>query len=313
MNQHVLIVGTGAMALEYAKVLTALTVPFETIGRGEANCKKFEEAYPTVKVHRGGLQANLDKLSRFTHGIIATNVVSLAQNLSEALTAGLRAILIEKPGFLTPAEATELAKQHTTEQVYVAYNRRFLASTLQAKKYIEEDGGVLSFNFEFTEWGHVIEKLECPIEEKNFLFLANSTHVVDLAFYLGGKPLELTAYKAGATDRHPAGAVYTGSGRTEKNALFSYQANWISAGRWAVEVLTSKRRFIFKPLEKLQIQNKGSVAIAFDETVDYSLDEQFKPGLYLQTQHFLKGSSTELCSFEEQLFSLKTYSKIAGY
>jgi predicted dehydrogenase len=313
MAINVLLVGTGAMAQEYAKVLSALTISFEAIGRGEENCKKFEEAFPNTKVYRGGLIENIDKLKKFTHAIIATNVVSLAQNLEELLTAGLTNILIEKPGFLNPSEAEKLSKYKNYNQVFVAYNRRFLASTQQAKKYIEEDGGVLSFNFEFTEWGHVIEKLEGPIEEKNFLFLANSTHVVDLAFHLGGHPMNMSAYKTASTSWHPTGAIFSGAGITEKNALFNYQANWLSAGRWAVEVITPKRRFIFKPLEKLQIQVKGSVAVAFDETIDYSLDEQYKPGLYLQTKYFLENNTNELCSFKEQLATLNYYKQMSGY
>lgn len=50
------------------------------------------------------------------------------------------------------------------------------------KKIIAEDGGITSFNFEFTEWAHVIEKLDYPREVFENWFFVNSTHVVDLAF-----------------------------------------------------------------------------------------------------------------------------------
>ena len=71
-------------------------------------------------------------------------------------------ILVEKPAGLNKQkimEVSELAKEKDA-QVYVAYNRRYYASVLKAQEIIAEDGGVTSFNFEFTEWAHVIEKLQ---------------------------------------------------------------------------------------------------------------------------------------------------------
>ena len=313
MSAKVVLIGAGLMAREYAKVLEALSISYEVIGRGGENCKLFSESYPKAIIHNGGIENNLTVLSKFTHAIVATNVINLAANTSALIKAGVKNCLVEKPGFLNPKEAYALNEIMSDSSIYVAYNRRFLASVIKAQQVIKNDGGVLSFNFEFTEWSHVIDKLECPIEEKNFLFLANSTHVVDLAFYLGGFPAELKSYRSGQIDWHKTGAIYSGAGKTDTNALFSYNANWISAGRWVVEILTANNRLLFKPLEKLQIQQKGSVAVNFVEDVDYTLDETYKPGLYLQTKKFLEGEIDGLCSFREQMSMLEVYKNISGY
>ena len=45
---------------------------------------------------------------------------------------------------------------------------------MNRKEIIAEDNGVTSFNFEFTEWSHEIEKLEKAPGVKENWFLANS-------------------------------------------------------------------------------------------------------------------------------------------
>ena len=57
--------------------------------------------------------------------------------------------------------------------------------------------------------------------------------------------------------------------------LFSYQANWNAPGRWGIEILTSQHRLYLRPMEKLQIQNTGSVDISEVE-IDDQLDKEFK-------------------------------------
>jgi hypothetical protein len=184
---------------------------------------------------------------------------------------------------------------------------------MEAKKRIEEDGGVTSFHFEFTEWSHQIRNLNKHKTELENWFLGNSTHVVDTAFYLCGKPKEISCYHSGGNDWHPNSTIFAGAGVTETAALFSYEANWESAGRWSIDIMTKKHRFVFKPMEKLQIQQIGSVAVSFIEGIDYSYDEKFKPGLYLQTQAFLENQYENFCSLNEQVENMIVYKKMSGY
>jgi hypothetical protein len=125
-----------------------------------------------------------------------------------------------------------------------------------------------------------------------------------LAFYLGGIPQAIEGRVVGSLPWHPAGAVFCGSGVTAKGIPFSYHANWRSGGRWGVELFTTARRIIMRPLEELFVQNRGSVAIDA-VPIDDELDKKFKPGLYLQTESFLSLQDESLLTLSEHLHIVK--------
>jgi predicted dehydrogenase len=313
----VLLIGTGYMAREYAKVLNGLEVNFDVVGRSKKNSDLFQKDF-NVKVVSGGLKSfvMINGLSQYSHVINSSSMESLTSTTICLLKNGSKNILLEKPGVGNPSEIDTLlveSKKHKEINIVLAYNRRFYASVIKAKEIIEADGGVNSFVFEFTEWGHVIETYDFSKEILENWFLGNSTHVIDAAFYLSGLPKEITCYKKGSLDWHPSGSTYTGSGITETDALFSYHANWEGPGRWFLEIITSKNRLIFRPFEKLQIQELGSVNLR-DVEIDYHLEEKYKPGLYNQTKQFLNSNFQEFCSLEDQYFRIKNiYNKIGGY
>jgi len=282
------LIGAGYMGIEYGKVLNALSFPFITLGRGEASAANFEkEVGGPVLV--GGLNKWLEtKPDVPIYAIVAVTLNQLASTTLRLLEYGVKNILLEKPGGLTYKEIEHLTQQAVSygAQVLIAYNRRFYAATLKALEIIEEDGGVSSFNFEFTEWSHKIEKLEKPKDDLENWFLANSSHVVDLAFFLGGEPEKLNSIVSGSLSWYSKASKFVGSGKSKNGALFSYIADWKSPGRWGAEILTDNYRLIFKPLEKLQIQKLGSIKIDYDESINYDFDEKFKPGLYEQVKAF---------------------------
>jgi len=312
--QQVWLVGASGMAQDYVRVLNALGVDPVVIGRGKESATVFQEA-TGCPVITGGLEKYLlTKPVRCSHAIVSVGIEALAETALRLIRYGVGNILVEKPGGLTLSEVQRLVGecQHRNCQVFVAYNRRFFASVLKAKEMIAEDGGITSFNFEFTEWSHVIEKLTKAEGVKERWFLANSTHVVDLAFYLGGPPRELCAYVAGGVDWHPSGVVFAGAGTSETGALFSYQANWKSGGRWAVELSTNSRRLILRPMEQLHVTKVGSITCDLVQ-IDDALEKTFKPGLYVQVDKFLSQQHDALCSIDEQLKMMKHYYAIANY
>ena len=312
-NINCLIVGTGEIAKEYCKVLKALNVTFSVVGRNSDKANKFG-IEQNVPCFGGGVEnfLNDNKQICFTHAIVATDVLSLPLVTKVLILNGIKNIFVEKPLALNVDDVRELyllSNKHNSN-IYIAYNRRFYSSTQKVLDYIVQDGGVKSFNFEFTEWSHVIEKLDTKDEIKQGWFLANSSHVVDLAFYLGGKPKQLSCYKKGSLPWHSKGCIYAGAGVTNKDALFSYQANWSSPGRWSVEILTSQHRLYLKPMEKLFVQKLGSVSVEPVE-IDDSLDIEFKPGFYKETESFIKSIDDEKKkSIKEQLEDMEIFSKI---
>ncbi|HAT6361422.1 TPA: gfo/Idh/MocA family oxidoreductase [Legionella pneumophila] len=307
---HVAILGAGPMACEYSKVLHSLQIPFTVIGRSQTSIINFQNTTGFTAIAGGYENYFTNHQHSFSHAIIAVGEKQLGAATRAAIQAGIPSILVEKPGGIDSEDIRLVADTAKLNQahVYVGYNRRFYASVEKAKSIIEEDGGLLSFNFEFTEWGHIIADLKKEEGVKENWFLANSSHVIDLAFYIGGTPKVLNSYTSGSLTWHPNAAIYAGSGITEKGALFSYQANWQAPGRWALEFLTKKHRLYFKPIEKLQIQNLGSVALE-EVALDDSLDYDFKPGLFKQTQAFMS-TPESLPSIEEQVNMLSWYEQI---
>jgi predicted dehydrogenase len=304
---NIVIVGVGPIGIEYAKIFKTLGHQMVVLGRSEKGCAAFLEA-TGIEAVPDGLASSQGQTLPAT-AVVAVSEAQLGQVVLQLIERGVKSILVEKPGAGTPAELRVVvdAAAKAGCDVRVAYNRRFHASTQAAQRIVEEDGGVNTFHFEFTEWSHRIEPIAKEPGVKEEWFFHNSSHVVDLAFYLGGWPKEMKSWSAGSLSWHPH-ARYTGAGISDKGALFSYIADWQGPGRWGVEVITSTHRLILKPLEKLQIQKIGSIAVEMIE-IDDTLDISYKPGFFRQVQAFLNDPA-ELLSIEEQFNHLLFYSQI---
>lgn len=310
---NIWLIGAGGIAIEYSKVLKALKKEFITIGRGHEKAQAFYEATGEKPIE-GGLDAYIQTNPVIAeYAIVAVNVEHLAATTISLMKFGVKQIFCEKPGFNEPSELNEVlaVAEETGAKVYYAYNRRFFASVLKAEEIIKDDGGLSSMNFEFTEWGHVIANTEHPAAVKKNWMTANSSHVIDLAFFEGGEPEQMYSLSSGELSWHKP-SNFAGAGITEKGVLFNYQANWNAPGRWAVELLTTQHRIYLKPIEQLQIQDKGSVKV-YPVEIDDHLDKEFKPGFYLETKAFLDGNTERLCCLDEQINHLThIYEKIMG-
>lgn len=310
---NIWIIGAGAIAIEYTKVLEALGQEFVTIGRGHNSATTYCEA-TGIKPIEGGIDAYIETKPSIPHfAIVAVNMDSLAATTIALMKCGVKKIFCEKPGFNEPSELEEVYQvaKETGAKVYYAYNRRFFASVLKAEEIIKEDGGITSMNFEFTEWGHVIAKTKHPAKVKENWMTANSSHVIDLAFFEGGEPEQMSSFTSGELSWHKP-SCFVGAGVTKKGILFNYQANWDAPGRWSVEFQTPQHRIYLKPMEQLQLQDKGSVKV-YPVEIDDHLDKKFKPGFYLETKAFLGDRTDRLCSLDEQVRHLShIYKKILG-
>lgn len=287
---NVLLVGAGQMAREYAKVLNALNIKYTVVGRSLNSAETFEKMYG-CPVITGGLECFEDQLDQgFTHAIVATTLESLEDNVLLLLRKGIKQILVEKPGSVTEEGINRLKSLSLSckAELYIAYNRRFYSSVMEARNRIAEDGGLTSFLFEFTEWSHIVEKSGKTSFQLDNWFIANSTHVIDAAFYIGGSPRELNGYTSNKLNWHEKGSIFVGAGITRDDIPFSYHANWNAPGSWKLELLTKKNRYIFRPFEQLHTQKIGTVSI--DKVIlDDHLDIEYKPGLYRQLEQFLLG------------------------
>lgn len=307
------LVGVGLMGQDYAKILKKSKLDFLVVGKSESSAREFEKNCE-LDVIKGGVDFALSRFPVPESAILAVGILDLFNVASSLLKFGTKRLLIEKPGSKNLAELIQLenlAKENNAE-VFIAYNRRFYSSVDLLKKLSDEDGGIKSCYFEFTEWSHLIEPLDHSRYIKEFWFFMNSTHVVDLVFHLCGKPKEFSSWANGQLSWHQSSARFVGSGLTEKDVLFSYLADWDAPGRWGIEFLTKKRRFILRPLEELQYIELGSLEIV-KLPIEDSIDKEFKPGLYKEVHSFLNKEFHILCSLKEQIDNAKFYMKIANY
>lgn len=307
------LVGSGSMAHDYALVMKGLQLSFSVIGRGKESANKFR-CDTGCPVHTGGIEYALQRLKAPKIAIVAVGVENLASVTSRLVEAGTKRILVEKPGALNLQQMNDLIRivKQNNATVLVGYNRRFYSSVKEAKRLIQMDGGVLSANFEFTEWSHLIEAAKKKSEIKNQWVSANSSHVLDLVFHFIGLPRSWKSWRSGSLPWHPSAARFSGAGITDSDVIFSYSADWECPGRWGVELLTRKRRLILRPLEKLQEVHSGSTE-SMPVELDDLIDQQFKPGLYEQTKAFITSDDRLFCSLEAQARNVEIYAEIAGY
>jgi predicted dehydrogenase len=311
LNKKIYLFGSGPMAVAYSKVLDSLSCDYLVFGRGKVSAQIFTSETKR-NVYLGPLENYLKKIDLNTYAVVAVSNENLYSVTARIINCGVKNILLEKPGALTIEGIKELSKlAHENKcNVFIALNRRFYSSTLAAKRIIEEDGGVTSCFFSFTEW---LDKMPYyPKEVLNTWMVSNPIHVLDHFINFCGKPKQIESFQKAPLDWHPAGSIFVGAGVTEKNIPFSYHSNWESAGRWRVELLTKKRNLIFSPMEKL-FQIKKNTIDQEEIQLNDSSDINFKPGILKQVKAFLDNDKNLFVTLEQQLENFHTYYKIAGY
>lgn len=310
----ILLLGTGEMAEAYAKTLERLGGPEPlVVGRSEEGAARFRER-TGLEARAGGLAALNEAPER---AIVAVSAEELAGATAALIERGCHSILVEKPGALRSGDLEYLAgaAEAAGAAVHVAFNRRFYPSMDVARRAIEEDGRVLAASFDFTE---LEDRVLAEAGRKRWSpgvlarwGVVNSSHVVDLFAHLAGRPSIWECRQKGRLDWHPSGAVFAGSGETDRGALFAYVSAWNGAGRWSLELTTARRRLILRPLETLTVQRRGSLEHSPVELPEEPKD--LKPGLRGQVAAFLAGSDPRLCSLVEAAAHIRIAEEIMGY
>lgn len=260
-DKKVLILGAGWMANQFCKALFNMGVKdVSVISRKEESARKCCENYH-YKPFWDGYEKTLPSLGKFDLVIVATNIESLKAASDFAVKCGNNNILVEKPGTLHSKIFRQWAKEAKDNgaRIRIAYNRFTYPSLWKAKELSEKDGGITSCTYTFTEWIHTMDFNKNKPEVYERWGIANSLHVISMAHHLIGMPKELTSYASGGLPWHPSGERFAGCGISKKGALFSYLADWKSAGRWGIEIMTPGGAYRLIPLEKLFHCPKGSV------------------------------------------------------
>jgi len=310
-SPELVVVGAGPMGRDHVRAALACGLApeaIEVVALGPERARRLAEE-TGVGWRAGGVAALAEPPPA---AVVAVPVLELAGAARELGELGCPYVLLEKPGALSAAELRQL----DGAAVFVAYNRRFYRSVDETRRLVEADGGPLTASFDFTEIEDRVLAEGFPPDVLGRWGLVNSTHVIDLFRHLAGAPVRLEAERAGGLAWHPAGSEYAGSGKTDRGALFSYLASWGGAGRWSVEVTTSERKLILRPLEELHVQRKGTFAV---ERVELEREPPgVKPGLHGQLLAFLAAAAgaeadPRLCTLDDAADLLDLASRILGY
>jgi len=261
-GKYVLLIGGGWMAGQYYNALKALGIEDISVITNTEKTALQWKSERGVEAFSGGYARVLPELTnRFDLVIVATPLDELKPAATQAMRLGNKNILVEKPAALYSAFLEEW-KEEIPEDVRtrIAYNRLVYPSLWKLKDIISRnDETITSCFYTFTEWTHTINFNNNRSECYQRWGIANSLHVISMAHSLIGLPTKLSAQRSGAISWHQAGAQFTGAGLTEQDILFSYHADWESAGRWGIEIMTNSNAYRLIPLEQLFRCNKGSV------------------------------------------------------
>lgn len=311
-NSTVTIIGGGYMGQEYAKALENLDISNVTI---ITNSSKNPEIFATkfeYKVLSGGYEKHIPLLKKQDLIIIATPTELLYSVCNLCLDYNQDNILIEKPGSLYQNDLKLLEEKSKGCRIRIAYNRICYPNVHLLKKLCENE--ILSCTFDFTEWTHKIPFDKYTKDEYRLWGISNSLHIISLAFELIGMPKKINCFHQGSLDWHPSGSIFTGSGISINDIPFSYHANWESAGRWMVEIMTKNKSYRLMPLEGLYVCEKGSIdwnPVSFNST---SL--KTKPGILEQVAIMLDHNLEKDCSLitlDQSINYMKIAAQILNY
>lgn len=272
------IIGYGGMGRQYLKGLQSLGVgDVHVCSRSQAPLDHLAEMV-NVTATAGGYPALTEAPSSNDLGIVATPIADLVPAAKHLASIGFRKILIEKPVSLWSVEIDELNTCLAAHGInaFCAYNRLAYPSLIEARARAAQDGRITSCVYSFTEI--LTDDLEHshPTDVLARWGVANSLHPIGMAHSVAGLPMTWSGHRSGALAWHPAGSVFVGSGVTEDDIPFSYQADWGSKGRWSVEINTVKASYRLCPLEKLF--TKDSSLFDWEEIPIAVHDSQVKAG-----------------------------------
>lgn len=298
LRKKIALIGAGSMIEEYIKVLKSLGktelagIYSRTKSKSDKLKKKYNISHVCDSVKDLYLKTNADAV------VIAVSIESLYEVLQEARNYNW-ICLSEKPLGYDFDQARKISKlfQNSKSKLFLALNRRFFSSTLNAKKLMKE---VKDKRFiQITDQQNILNRNIATVVKKNYMY-ANSIHLIDyINIFCRGKIIDVSDVIK--LKQHKSKYIC-------KKILFSsgdcvlYTAIWNAPERWSVNINMSMLRLELKPLEELKVQHGNNRKIKLVKINNDDLD--FKPGLKKIIQELLKkidGKSSHLTTLKEGL------------
>lgn len=247
------VVGYGTMGKQYVKALQALGVARIRVCSRSAEPLQELEGVDGVETIAGGMAHLEGRALPGELGIIAAPTALLVIAAERLVSLGFRRLLIEKPVSLWSSEIERLADTLESQGVeaFCAYNRVAYPSFHEVRSRALGEGGMTSSTYTVTEMIKADWPERFPAQELARWGVANSLHVMSMAHGLIGLPETWHGHRSGSLRWHPSGAVFVGSGISERGIPFAYHADWGSTGRWSVEIHTPVSSYRLCPLERV--------------------------------------------------------------
>lgn len=300
------------MAAAHAQALKELGRSPEVVGRGREAAERFQERF-RVPVQSTDLRNYLQQGPLPDHAIVAIPIVELGAVATTVLEAGVKEVLIEKPGSLSSVELRKIRQiaDDLRANAWVAYNRRFLESTSFLLEVLNTYPRPFQIDCEFNERLEELKGLNHPPKVLERWLIANSSHVLDLAIFLGGYPILNSSRPSGSLGWHPSSSRFSASGITGRGTEISFRADWNYEGSWNLRISAGGKIFEMRPLEEVyEVDPKNS---SRKKIFWPSPETTTKPGILEQAEEFLGAKRERLCSLSEQIRNMELYESIGGY
>lgn len=250
-DKSVLIIGGSEISRQYALAIqkfgiTDLTIISKTGSHLSKFCNENK-----ISLLTGGFENQLPKIEKKDLVIVAPPIPLTMKAAKMAIEHNQDNILIEKPGSVYKEELESFSKELKGQTVRVGYNRLVYPNLHKLLQLVEQEGGITSCRFTFTELLSRIDFKKDVFEVYQRWGISNSLHVILMAFELIGMPKELSCFQKGTLEWHKSGSTFVGAGISNKDIPFSYNADWGSGGRWGLEVNTRKNSYQLIPLEEI--------------------------------------------------------------
>jgi predicted dehydrogenase len=223
------------------------------------------------------------------------------------------ASLVEKPLGLDMREAAELhaLARSLGHRGFVGFNRRHYQATKVAQGVVAGCTGprhVIVFDQQDRNVAASHGHPESVV--RNYMY-ANSIHLLDyFSMFCRGSLEDVVPVRPWTGE---LGVTMEVELRFDSGDTGRYYAVWEQSARWAIHVHVNDTVATMKPLEKLTITINGDDAMP---EIDYSFDEQFKPGFHDQAAAFLEsvGTGGTACpDFDEALRTTRLVARVYGH
>lgn len=310
------IIGYGNMGRHFLKSLQTLGVGHIRVCSPPSTFLKELDGVPGVETVAGSFR-DLECIPVPGElGIISTPTVSLAPAARRLAALGFRRLLIEKPVSLWSGEIQELSRELDSQGVEAScgFNRVAYPSFHEVRARAAREGGITSCTYDFTELVRPDWPQRFSAEELARWGVSNSLHVMSMAHGFIGMPGEWHGQRAGSISWHATGAVFVGSGLSDRAIPFAYHGDWGSKGRWDIEVHTTESSYRLCPIE--QVQRKTAGLGEWEEVTVAVFAPELKAGIVEEVAAMLNpqvGDMAALVSLEAALTLTRYGEEIFGY